>query len=386
MKLNKLFLLAMAGLGLFACSNNEDRVDTQLEGKKNITLKISTPQTPGGRAITPPSTGDENGKVTTVLNDLVVYLYNQASGVIYKAENFESNSDEFVALRNTGYTFHNLDANVDAVAVVGNNLECPTDITTTKIADIETYVVSAAQQTDMNDVILFDEDKTLTAATESDVQKAEPGHSDPTNYYTAEVTIAPLVARIEIGDIKCKEVPAGTTPIYTTLPLHAVVLDNYYASAQLLSQTTNDAVTVLEEGAVTAYTGTAWNYDVLAADQNITETAWNPETAEGVSSRFAYNFIPTKNTDKAMPWTRLLFKDVKTATNTTVGYLYVTAKNYKFSTATFNGFEAGKIYKLNFEFDQENVSVFDNTLKCVTVTVSVQDWEIVDNLLPDFDK
>ena len=45
----------------------------------------------------------------------------------------------------------------------------------------------------------------------------------------------------------------------------------------------------------------------------------------------------------------------------------------------------GKIYKIeNISFNQDKVTMLDNQVLCVEVSVTVQDWEIVDVENPEF--
>ena len=133
-----------------------------------------------------------------------IVFYNDAYGAVYRTEQMADTDTQWAALTTgNGEVYHNLDPMVDAILIVGNHQN--KGITWTNANTIKASELDAAgENTEASTgdtkeyVTLFGEDLTLVEAAD---QTVDP---DAQTLYQAEVTLAPRVARFEIGNIRCE--------------------------------------------------------------------------------------------------------------------------------------------------------------------------------------
>lgn len=191
MKIKNLFIALFAVSALFACNDDESPVPDNNKGTKSISVSLAgisgvkTRATEAGNFLT---------KDTMNVNSVLINL-TDASGAVVKSETItkdvtsDSNWDKLVS-PDKGYKFINVPQTISKVYVYGNPGTAVTDnkITTT-----------LAQQQG-SEVLYFGVDEDLTPIV------SEPVEPDPTSgkTYTANVTIKPIVARLQITNVTVK--------------------------------------------------------------------------------------------------------------------------------------------------------------------------------------
>lgn len=212
MKLTKSLFLAFAGLGLFACSNEEVAGPEVVgdEGFKSIVLKIN--------GANPVSRADVGGRYdeSTEMQKLDIYFTNSNSTVQYAyrlaasaEEGTDKNNWDAITGEN-GLRFVGLD-NVSAVYVVANSAE---EILAkgTKLNNTETGFIARLRnqgpKLNQNQIIFAGNDIDITpvkADNDDNVPTyngAEGEPQDGDQVYTADVTIRPIISRIEWGKVE----------------------------------------------------------------------------------------------------------------------------------------------------------------------------------------
>ena len=193
----KLLLMAAACIGMVACSK-DDAANPSADGSKQIVLKVNLPTT---RALTPDDPYVAKG---TTISSMDVFFTN-ANGVVQYAYNL-TGGDLTNIKGTTGLRFVGLE-NVTAVYIVAN----ANGITLPKKGDnMNTFSVTLAQQApsmDQNQMVFAGYDLDITPLT-PDVNTPEiPIYGNGEwqsgdQAYNADITIRPLISRIEWGKIE----------------------------------------------------------------------------------------------------------------------------------------------------------------------------------------
>lgn len=383
MKLSKGLFLAFAGLGLFACSNEDVSTEVDNSADNSIVIKLDGLTT--SRSIGDATTGNNNESVTTTLNDVAIVLSDGST--IYGVNTLTNSDSEWAQLTTTasGYIIHQVSSHVREVHVIGNYAEnqvlknwvesTQATPSSSTVSAMKALVVKANTQQNFTKVTLFGEDVALTSAAES-----HTGHTSTT--LEANVELKHLVSRIEIGNIQCTNL--GTT--YSELTLKYIGLLNYYNQITLDGTTPSVSMTldnVLEPTPVNnnpseeKYSWNAtysdneysWAWDKIADNTKLTtsSSAWNPNTDQ----KFVYQFIPNQIASKNFNVKLYLDATEKTG-GATSAFNTVTA-----SFGTQIDATAGKIYKVNFAFVEDNIGSWNPSEDiCVKVKVTVQNWTI----------
>lgn len=394
MKLTKSLFLAFAGLGLFACSNEDVTTGVDNSGNNSIVIKLDG-LTASRSVGNPVNDDDGNNKVATTLNDVAIVLSDGST--IYGVNTLKStDGGDWTQLTTstTGYIIHEVSSHVREVHVIGNYAENSTlkawvegTPTSSNVSTMKALVVQANTQQDFTKVTLFGEDVAL-ATVGGDNQEA-PTHENGTTHtmLQAEVNLKHLVSRIEIGNIQCEDL--GT--MYKQLTLKYIGLLNYYNQIHLDGTTPEVAMTLdnvleptdanqsPEEGYYSWSSATdalyAWAWDKIEARAVIDNkgTQWNP-TLDEETGKFVYQFIPD-NVDSKNFNVKLYLDAVENNTGSAVSAFHTVTAKFEGGSAISE--DPGKIYKVNFKFGEENIGPWNpSEVICVKVTVSVEDWTI----------
>lgn len=396
MKLTKSLFLAFAGLGLFACSNEDVTTGVDNSGNNSIVIKLDG-LTASRSVGNPVNDDDSDNKVATTLNDVAIVLSDGST--IYEVNTLKStDGGDWTQLTTstTGYIIHEVSSHVREVHVIGNYAENSAlkawvegTPTSSNVSTMKALVVQANTQQDFTKVTLFGEDVALATVSGGDTQEA-PTHENGTTHtmLQADVNLKHLVSRIEIGDIQCEDL--GT--MYKQLTLKYIGLLNYYNQIHLDGTTPEVAMTldnVLEptdanqspkEGyyswsnsATDALYAWAWDKIEAGAVIDNRDTQWNPTLDEG-TGKFVYQFIPDKVTGKNFN-VKLYLDAVENNTGSAVSAFHTVTAKFEGGSAISE--DPGKIYKVNFKFGEENIGPWNpSEVICVKVTVSVEDWTI----------
>ncbi len=368
MRFTKSLLVAFAGLGLFACSNDDDVTKTMPEGNGAVTVKIMAPQ---ARGLETPTPG--NGNITVGGGDLTVKLTHNGGEMtaIVPAEQVKG-GEALVKFWNV--------TNPTKLTVSRNGGKAG-DKTTTEITDLQ-------QEAEL--IPVYGETTTFTPTAENDKPNADDaivdeGDNDGDDkkvfqMYTANVDMTIPVGRLEISGIKHVKHPAEKEDKckFTTLTIDGIYLDN-------VKKTANGTVTDYyfdAEAEQKGATGTAEAIlkDAISAQNNnfMTPDAVWPAVAD--NQCYAYNFFPGANKTEN-PILKIYFKTATGADTPVSQPRYAVIENYKNESGDPITLEAGKIYRItDATLYDKNITGSEGgeTLYGVTVTVTEATWTPVD--------
>lgn len=383
MKLTKSLFLAFAGLGLFACSN-EEVVENQLPaGSGAVSVKLVNPAL-GSRAIADPTDGDAGTTTIPITGEITVSLYEQgnpgtpAQTLTIDAGNIEAD---------TKLTFWNVTApgkitvsinggQADyANVLLGNVQQAPSGIP----AYGETSAFTKTNQT--GSPILANDNDGTGNKTE---QGAEEGDQNKTyQLYSATVTMAIPVARLEVSGIT--HVDEGSSCAYSKLTIAGAYMDNLYTKGGSYNNGAYSDGSIPQDYCWLAgqKPSLGTGIDAVLKDE-ITgdESARNFKTGTwpAVDKAFAYNFYA--GTDN--PIFKIYFDNSESVDPSNPlpapRYAMVT----KYTNADGSGdvtFENGKIYRITSAKLADKNIIGDeggNTLYGVEVTVTEATWSLLD--------
>ena len=226
MKLNKFFMLGLAGLAFAACSNEEEVENQFPEGKGAVSVRIVTP-TLNTRNAGVATSGDDGASVS-LKGDLTVTLtgsngYNETitidaneidQSTVLKFWNVETPQKLTVSINNGAYSYTDVDLSTLQVAAA----DAPAYGETTTFSKSSATTGQKPDHNEDNDV---KEDGTEQGADED-------GADDNTVYqmYEATVTMHIPLARLEVSNIKHTE-HSDDNCIFTSLIANGAYLDGY---------------------------------------------------------------------------------------------------------------------------------------------------------------
>ena len=358
MKTKQFTLLACAALFAAACSKNDNPTDALPENApKSVTIQLDNNLT---RASEP----SQSGQKSAVLKTAYILLA-KTDGTIVKDgilnENGNPSSfyvDDVADLTSAdGVTFHLIPAEVTQIAVVGNVPEA-TVAAWDNLSDVAAYSRALTEElalwnstTDAKAVTLYG------VCPAAEFEPLEPGTHE--NYFKAPVKLKPMLARIEIISVQCTDL--GTE--YSELNIDQFAVAGFNQSAKFNADGTvagTNPLAAVTGDQMSAYLGAtagaskpAGSFDELSGSPVVIANTTKIEFTPNV---YAYNVFPGM-----APQIIAGMKDQNGAAR----YISGTA-----ATAL----EAGKIYRVECIFDEDQVKTFSN--QCVMVVASVQDWEV----------
>lgn len=378
MKITKYLLMSVACLGMLACNKEKVEVPGTDEGTKSVAISLN------GLASTK-APGAIQTAEQIALSNVTIYFTDASGAQIYHFEKLSSSeSEKWTALTTTGYIFHKLPSAVEKVTIVGNDR----GISAANMTELKKTVMKVSAEQDVKNVTLFGEG----AVTPAEGEEC-PDHS---NLYTATVELKPLVARFEIGNIACTDVPSGAITKYS---LDVIGLINFNSAITLDGTTVSLPFTLdnilapgspaaegsyifgeVSDGASNDYTDVKWAWDKITDRTEVADgTDYNP--AEG---KFVYQFVPNKVNGSQVsgalkPQIKLVLKDITWSTGAANPFDSVVTASFNTSDGKpLVDFEAGKIYTVDYRFDSGNVGPWNpEDVKCVQLVVKVASWEVV---------
>lgn len=424
MRLNKLLVVALAGMTMFSCSNN-DEMDNGLSNgeEKTVVLKLNGIKSAKTRSMDTPTADDA---VTMTVNKVAVIFYDATAGKVMFVDNVESDTQAWTDLKSdAGKKYSNINAGVDHVMVIGNasdKLEAEIH-KGQEVAKIKKYTYSLAKEnmplTGGGAAATNDTKSNVTLYGDAGIEKKAGAGEDE---YTASVKIAPLVSRFEVTQVGCK---FGKSLKYKTLKLKGIGLVDYYPKAVVASQGNDGNITTTAdvkmtqtddtkgdvENAIYDPTSTVpsitaqnsykfcstdaaviekwgWSYDVLEAPAEMTANVSTDLTfqkdGDQTNYTFAYNFFPQDKdgelyrTPNICAWVEATLQNGQPDTDHTV----VTSTMKSKATGEALRPVAGKIYKLEYMFTENDI---DEWIPTITVDVMVEpiDW-IIEEVVPEF--
>lgn len=382
MKINKLFLLGLAGLAFTACSSDEE-MTTQSGlpiGNGAVSVKIVNPAST--RAITSP-TGGDNGSKIEVSGTLTVTLS-------YKDE---LNQDKTQTLSIDAADLNN------ETKLKFWNIYKPEKLTVAINGGTADYsavdISSEAMQNAPANIAAYGETGTFTKTTETGSpviandgiteEGAENGDDSKVyQMYNASVTMAIPVARLEVSGITHVTHVGAPDDVceYAKLTIAGAYLDDlcqyggkYSNGAYSAATTVGDYCWLENQGLGTG--ATAILKDAITGDETARNFLTGTWPANGEA--FAYNFYASGTN----PIFKIYFDQSEGASITEPRPAPRFAMVTKYVDADDNPvtFENGKIYRITkAELSDKNIIGDEggNTLYGVTVTVTEAEWSIVD--------
>lgn len=388
MKLNKLFVSALAALAFVACSKDGE---TGTEGPENgngisVTVALRTAGSAdaqaaslGTRAVEDNFTTDN----TITLRDIKVFFADGADGNIVEAKTFSSEEIEAGSA-----TFHGINPSATHAVVVANSGQLLAATPATVAALKATELDLTSYQTDLAVVPVMSEVGALEENSTTEHPDTE-GETDVT-WCKVSLNVTPVLARIEIGgELGITSSTAGGAFVYEHFTSKHVGLNGLYEKCRLDGSAVGTAPVYANSNAdgFPSATTPAWMYDVLdAADQiDLIADADNKITLGKV---YAYNVKPgdkpeiTLQFDSTPISPDLLPEDAPMPASPKA---YVKIINFTDAAQNTVEIEAGKIYTVKkILFDQDKVTMLDDKVLCVEVIVEVTPWEIKDIENPEF--
>lgn len=430
MKIKQVSLAILASMTLFACNNNDD-LNVATGGEENlpktVVLKLDGITQAASRSADAPTTNDDGSKKVS-LNDIKVIFYTEGGYITYLDDIASTDAVEWASIVNptgNGKRYTDIPANTDHVMVIGNYASLPKtnqDKVTVgaAISDIKSMEIPLSSQNQAG----TGPDKTTKAnitlyGTGALVpfESTEPDDADA-DVYKAEVSIKPIISRIEVKNISCNfSTPGGEGDIiYSTVKVKGIGLFDYYNTMTLDGTNVSnmmDATMISKPDAaevpVNGYkfldaTATDWTW---AFDQINTQTGFTSTTLTGsgvqtlkktgdVDATFAYNFFPATvniggeaatDAEKVLANVRLLVDATPSSGTGEEANNYVVTTNFRDKENGEGNLvhpEAGKIYQFEYAFAQNNIrEEWDADKMIVYVKVTTVDWGI-ETVYPSF--
>lgn len=365
----KWFVAIFLTVMTIACSKNDDGMILNEDNSKSVTLCIAGAQS---RAVAVPVENETD----IALNSITVVFTNGSD--IKSIERYESGSAGYSSLTGTGLTFHRLNATINEVIVLGNY--DGTITLSTPVATLKNTEVLIQSQQNNNALYLYGDSK--INASGPAVEHTEGG-DHAANIAEVAVSLKPLVARFEIGNIQCTNL--GTD--YGSFELEGMGMVSYYGKSVLSNNPSArymPGVNIFEPitGALPGKTTPEykmfedatwnWSWDLLVSPVKISSntTQFNPEAGKV----YAYNFFAPATGSGVFPDFKLKLDKVTSISGLPVAVNYVSTNGFNISG---NHPQAGYIYTVDMAFTEEVIKDFYGNDICVVLTVTVEPWKVV---------
>lgn len=348
MKLNKFFMLGLAGLAFAACSNENEVADGSLmKGTKQVSVTISTGNYVGTRAGSGWTDGENNQAAITPAN-IKVYLLDKENNVIQV-------EDATVGSTNV---YHNIDPVVTQIAAIAN---CT-------VENASTW--NAVLATELNIEAYGDASEAPLCSEVADLEPSGTDAADGNTMYTATVTLKTMLSRIELrGDLTCSNLGASA---YTELSLTHVGLNGVYEKFTLAGNTAGENLRDISNQTGYPVNVSKCFYDVTTAP------VINTIDATALGADYGYNFIT--DFDELLLQFNTVFKDPIAEGYIVYNPAYLKIVGLNDANGASVTIEPGKIYQItDLTFTEEDLTDLDpnEPTICVTATVNVQPWDIV---------
>lgn len=340
--MKKIYFVALAALTMFSCSkeNNEspDNGDT-----KTVTLTIESVERIGSKAAEAEGTAHK-----TPVADFTVYFINSSGGVVETRTTATSSNGN-------SYVFDDVSGLASKLFIVANTDLIKTTLTGSTLNGLKANVLEVKNyQTGIDNVIMAPADASNITPTAGQEGK-----------YEAAVTIAPVVARLEIAQLEAISAADITISDITEFTVANIYVNGYdpnmplvgAASGRVAGTTANFETTDLKD------TGIA-----ITSANNIAKL----HTADNV---WAYQLFPGAAPTMVVQFSSITFANGTTITdkNTPANELCITVTGFTPTT-----FAAAKIYNVaNIQFSSKNIGKPYEATKNISVTLTVTDWAII---------
>lgn len=367
MKLSRIFASLIAMTVLFV-SCEKQNVGPEVGSPKSVSVSISNV------TFTKAVNEDLNLQGTKVALNNARILFTDGSN-FYAASKADGTPavTYLTDFTNPTLDFHLLDNRVNRVIIVGNMGE---NFNPKDVNELRAYTLDIKNNQDPMNLPLYGT-STLTAGN----PPMESAHGTTT--WTATVSLAPRISRIEIAGLGCN----FDIQQYTKIEINQIALSNFFYNHKFISTETPSNIFKIESTAAAITNnfannlanGEAWYWD----DPNVVLNmpAGGGQVTDALVTQLAYNiFCPAEHnlTATSDGYARIDLQIVGTDANGTESPLYLSSNGFKTTAAgepMLTSFEPGKIYRMSpLVFDESDLAHHE---KCISLTVEVIEWSVV---------
>ena len=399
-------------LAAFVSCSKDDGVKQLQSSKKAVAITIANGSTETRATITEPVAADETAGGTATIQDQatagpcanvneLVVLFANANGTVEEAYTFPQGQ----AVGGDGkytYRWHNVSESVTQVAVVRHFNQGVLDITPTNyvgdaISDYKAYAedVDAMENIDITKIDLY-VSSTLDYSGPCTIPDPEKNTEWTYSLYTADVTIAPAIARVEITGIACDEATCSATD-HATAHVSHVLGGTTLAAAK--GQLVSGGYDELALGELTWGDNDEYKFNLTgntlkgiykgnkAEDYKTartpvwytpTEVVAEGETADGTADAIVWNINPSAKVPQLNDDPMVIKMEASAYDYTVVN----TSKTLSIGFKNVTEFAPGNIYRFNINFGENNLDASNEAI-CVEVKVTIQPWVVV-TVQPEF--
>lgn len=384
MKMNKFFMLGLAGLAFAACNNDEEIANSSVTGLSAVSIKIAAPEMTRTSPATPAS--PEKVKVT---GNMTITLYSTGNS---NGESITLNSDQLVD-GDEIVTFWNVNGPTKVTVSMNGGIADYTKVNITSTspalqalpASIPVYGETEEIVTDGTSVTPGTYNKTND---DHQIGAAADGSDDDKTYqlYTATVNLKIPVARLEVSGIKHAHTLPNANCQYSVLTIDGVYLDNVKAA----DGEERGNYQFNNEGTGTG--AKAILRDDIVPGNFLDGSIW-PAAVEDVDQAYAFNFygptadeISTAGDDQEKkqalnPKFKIYFANATAAAgqDPVLEPRYAMITNYKDKAGNSIILQNGHIYRItDVTLEDKNIIGDEggNTLVGVEVTVVEAEWTV----------
>lgn len=383
MKLNKYFMLAIAGVAFAAC-NNEDEVVTNgnQDGRVYVNLSLGSAET---RSLSESAAGLKND-----IDNVTIYFYTANGTYVQDVQPGEGNDNE-IALKNAletlktekeaSVTLTNIPSSANQIYIVANE-PASHPIDKTSLAKVKKSIIYLSEQVATTFTKFSGEKSTLTGL--SIIQDGSDNQS------TASVKLKPVPSRIEVKNFIATPKPSdfGGSEIQS-FTVEGIYINAFYTQGYLDDEITIEDNNKVDNGSDTQkYTEAAYGDNAFMCDDleegEYTSTAsttegeiWkvSPVLAEATHPYWGYQVLKGD-----VP--HMVVKMNVTYEGATVAEeRYLTITGYKKKTGgELEKVERGAVYRItDLKFDASDLTPTPyEKSKTVTATVEVLAWTPVE--------
>lgn len=386
--MKKYLFAALALTALVAC--NKDPVDEVLtSSKKSVVISIAN-MASGTRAEgTATSMGPQTEEAcTTIDGNFYIFFLDSSKNIIKRFVG----TDLATYGANNNWTFNGLSEEVTMVVAAGNltsnvpKEEETLDVTSWNLTENSTVIVNEQQEVNivaapyenLKGQVVYD----VSNLTETDETLGDM------KVYTAELEIAPQMARIEITQISCTDF--GTEVEVTYLEDNEKSLGFSIIGIESMVLAGGEAITTMSAGT---------DYTITLSGDIANDTALNSATYtiipdDDETQTESENVLKPEEDGKVWSW-NIAPQEVSNL----VTHLYVKGNDYTAivpkrtvtissytktsDSSNINSFEKGNIYRFAIDFSHKNLDNTDSQYIVANVTVSIANW-VVNKVTPGF--
>lgn len=399
MKPIRMMLSASAAvLALVSCNKQDVTPEVAETYPKTVEIKVNN-------LFMTKSAGEllEEGQIA--LNTMRLYLVasdgtikntaRDASGVELEEKDYA-----FTSVSGDPVTYHFVDPSVNKVVALANLTESQF-ASITDYASIKALALDLQTQQDEANLALIAE-SALEPAGEQHLPSNNDDHNNEiTNVYTANLTLAPTVARLELDGFAVKYYADASKQKFNKITINQVAFNNYYPTANLYTgatsgtlvdcnpETVASAVEYLTTNA--GLTVPSWYFDKFSTPVEIERPSGLTEDtyveAEIGYACYYHTFAGTYAVGDA-GYPELMFQLVAEDLEGVESSTYIYTKSLMGTNGTaVTEFEPGKIYRMSFTINNNDdngsgdVPIDEDDIeqlgRCLDITVTVKNWSLV---------